>query len=139
MTVVWFLVLTGHPPTRPVQLYPRRPCFTSSQAHVLHRLLTPPIIVGGLTATVEGQQVPPWQAWGLSVLTATSHAKSPSKFGLPALFLNQPLAVVLGLLGLLGPCPLWLPGLRVLQDHWAMSLSHPEVWQPAVPMILLPP
>src|SRR5258706_14298847 len=124
MTVVWFLVLTGHPPTRPVQLYPRRPCFTSSQAHVLHRLLTPPIIVGGLTATVEGQQVPPWQAWGLSVLSATMHAKPPSNFSLPALILNQPLAVVLGFLG---PCPLGLSGLRVLRDHWARSLSHPEL------------
>src|SRR5258706_11535497 len=95
-------------------------------------------MVGGSTATVEGQRVPPGQAWGLSVLSATIHAKSPSNFSLPALFLNQLLAVVLGLLGLLGPRPSGLPGLGVLRDHWAMSLSRPEVRQPAVPMILLP-
>src|SRR5258706_4541198 len=109
-------LFSGRSPTRPVHLYPRRPCFTSSHPLVPHRLLTPPIIVGGLTATVEGQRVPPWQAWGLSVLSATIHAKSPSKFSLPALFLNQPLAVILGLLGLLGllgPRPLGLPGLPV--------------------------
>src|SRR5258706_1656188 len=105
----------GRSPTRPVHLYPRRPCFTNSQAHVPHRLLTPPIIVGGLTAMVEGQRVPPWQAWGLSVLSATRHAKSPSNFSLPALILNQPLAIVLGLLGLLGPCLSGLSSLRVLR------------------------
>src|SRR5258706_7108206 len=130
---------SGRSPTRPVHLYPRRPCYTNLRPLVLHRLLTPPIIVGGLTAMVEGQRVPPWQAWGLSVLSATSHAKSPSKFGLPALFLNQPLAVVLGLLGLLVPRPSGLPSLRVLRDHWAMSPSRPEVWQPAIPLILFPP
>src|SRR5258706_2485053 len=131
--------LSGRSPTRPVHLYPRRPCYTNLHPLVPHGLLTPPIMVGGATATVEGQQVPPWQAWGLSVLSATSHVKSPSKFSLPALFLTQPLAIVLRLLGLLGPRPLGLPSLPVLRDHWAMSLSRPEVWQPAVPLILLPP
>src|SRR5258706_10657956 len=87
---------------------------------------------------VEGQQVPPWQAWGLSVLSATMHAKTPSNFSLPALILNQTLAVVLGFLSFLGLRPSGLSGLRVLRDHWAMSLSHPEVRQPTVPMILLP-
>src|SRR5258706_15141992 len=94
-------------------------------------------MVGGSMATVEGQRVPPWQAWGLSVLSATIHAKTPSNFSLPALILNQPLAVVLGLLRLLGLRPIGLSGLRVLRDHWAMSLSCLEVRQPTVPMILL--
>src|SRR5258706_12370580 len=83
---------------------------------------------------VEGQQVPPWQAWGLSVLTATIYAKSPSSFSLPALLLNQSLAVVLGFLGLLGPRPSGLSGLRVLRVHWAKTLPNPEVWQPTIPL-----
>src|SRR5258707_11929181 len=81
---------------------------------------------------VEGQRVPPWQAWGLSVLTATMHAKSPSSISLPALLLNQTLAVVLGFLGLLGLHPTRLSGLRVLQVHWAKTPSNPEVRQPDV-------
>src|SRR5258706_4892676 len=81
---------------------------------------------------VEGQQVPPWQAWGLSVLSATMHAKSPSSFSLPALLLNQTLAIVLGLLGLFGLCPSGLPSLRVLQVHWALTLTNPEVRWPVV-------
>src|SRR5258706_2342253 len=83
-------------------------------------------MVGGLTAMVEGQRVPPWQAWGLSVLLATMHAKSPSCFSLPALLQNQTLAVVLGFLGLLGLCPSGLSGLRVFRVYWAKTLPHPE-------------
>src|SRR5258706_9097041 len=89
-------------------------------------------MVGGSTATVEGQRVPPWQAWGLSVLTATMHAKSPSSFSLPALSLNQSLADVLRFLGLLRPRPSGLSGLQVLRVLWAKSLSNPEVWQPDI-------
>src|SRR5258706_2990376 len=128
-------LFSGRSPTRPVHLYPRRPCFTSSHPLVPHRLLTPLIIVGGSTATVEGQRVPPWQAWGLSVLSATIHAKSPSSFSLPALLLNQTLADVLGFLGLLGLRPSGLSGLRVLRVLWAKSLSNPEVWRPDVSLI----
>src|SRR5258706_3483542 len=107
--------LSGRSPTRPVHLYPRRPCYTNLHPLIPHRLLTPPIMVGGLTAMVEGQRVPPWQAWGLSVLLATMHAKSPSCFSLPALLQNQTLAVVLGFLGLLGLCPSGLSGLCVFR------------------------
>src|SRR5258706_10081926 len=89
-------------------------------------------MVGGSTAMVEGQQVPPWQAWGLSVLSATILAKSPSSFSLLALLLNQTLAVILGFLGLLGPRLSGLSGLRVLRVHWAMTPSRPEVWQPDI-------
>src|SRR5258706_10816298 len=81
---------------------------------------------------VEGQQVPPWQAWGLSVLSATMHAKSPSSFSLPALLLNQKLAIVLSFLGLLGPRPSGPSGLRVLRVHWAKTLSTPGVRRPAI-------
>src|SRR5258706_8449954 len=93
-------------------------------------------MVGGSTATVEGQRVPPWQAWGLPVLSATNHAKSPSSISLPALLLNQSLAVVLGFLGLLGPSPSGLSGLRVLRVHWAKTLNLPEVWQPVVSLTI---